>query len=124
VLCDLNPLLKTGHGAACCPDDGFFTNTHGRAAAALQMGDRVVSWDGVAMLDGETRRLLKDVVSPAESHILVIERARSPTIDGSLRRDPMAEEEMNVDNDKEEALLGGALIVVSLAVIVSASGVL
>ena len=46
------------------------------AAKALQMGDRVVSWNGIAMMDNGKQRLLKDVVTPGESHELVVERVR------------------------------------------------
>ena len=49
------------------------------AAAVLQLGDKVVSWNGQLMFDeaaGE-RRMLKDVVVAAESHELVIERKRA-----------------------------------------------
>ena len=45
------------------------------AEAELMMGDRVLQWNGIEMTDftGE-RRLLKDVVVPADSHTLVVER--------------------------------------------------
>jgi len=44
-------------------------------AASLQLGDKIVTWNGVQLMD-ETgqRRLLKDVVTPADSHELVVER--------------------------------------------------
>ena len=79
------------------------------AAKVLQIGDRIVTWNGVVMIDAEGQtRPLKDVVTgAADSHVLFVERARSPTIDGMVRRDPLTEEEMNVDNDKEEAVLWG-----------------
>ena len=50
------------------------------ASASLQMGDKVISWNGIDMVDsaGE-RKMLKDVVVPADSHELVIERVRSAT---------------------------------------------
>tara|TARA_B110001452_G_scaffold248925_1_gene236054 strand:+ start:108 stop:896 length:789 start_codon:yes stop_codon:yes gene_type:complete len=51
------------------------------AAKVLQMGDRVVSWNGIAMMEDGNQRMLKDVVTPAESHELVVERVRaSPPI--------------------------------------------
>ena len=92
------------------------------AASKRQMGDRIVTFDGVSLFDGEQQRKLKDVVKPAASHTLLIERARSPTMDGQLRRDPMVPAELNVDNDKEEALLFGALGVTLLAFVVSQLG--
>ena len=44
-------------------------------AASLQMGDKIITWNGIQLID-ETgqRRLLKDVVTPADSHELVVER--------------------------------------------------
>lgn len=51
------------------------------AAKVLQMGDLIISWNGIAMMEDGNQRLLKDVVTPAESHELVIERVRaSPPI--------------------------------------------
>ena len=49
------------------------------AAAVLQLGDKITEWNGVAMFDAATgeRRLLKEVVTAAESHTLVIERAQT-----------------------------------------------
>ena len=49
------------------------------AAAVLQLGDKITEWNGVAMFDPATgeRRLLKEVVTTAESHTLVIERAQT-----------------------------------------------
>lgn len=45
------------------------------AAAVLQLGDKITEWNGVAMFDPATgeRRLLKEVVTAAESHTLVID---------------------------------------------------
>ena len=49
------------------------------AAAVLQLGDKVTTWNGIAMFDAAAgeRRLLKEVVTAAESHTLVIERAEA-----------------------------------------------
>ena len=49
------------------------------AAAVLQMGDRVTAWDGIELFDAAAgeRRLLKEVVTAADSHTLVIERAQA-----------------------------------------------
>lgn len=48
------------------------------ASKELQMGDKVVSWNGVMMVEEKEGRMqprkLKDVVTPADSHTLVIER--------------------------------------------------
>lgn len=51
------------------------------AAKVLQLGDKVVQWNGNEMVDsaGE-RRMLKDVVVPADSHELVVKRAPSPAL--------------------------------------------
>jgi len=48
------------------------------AAKALQLGDKVIQWNGNKMVDeaGE-RRMLKDVVVPADSHELLVERPPS-----------------------------------------------
>ena len=48
------------------------------AAKALQLGDKVIQWNGNKMVDeaGE-RRMLKDVVVPADSHELLVERQPS-----------------------------------------------
>ena len=48
------------------------------AANALQLGDKVIQWNGNKMVDeaGE-RRMLKDVVVPADSHELLVERQPS-----------------------------------------------
>ena len=47
------------------------------AEEKLEMGDKITHWNGIAMYDKEIgQRKLKDVVKPAESHVLVIERAR------------------------------------------------
>ena len=45
------------------------------AESELKLGDRVLLWNGIEMIDftGE-RRLLKDVVVSADAHTLVIER--------------------------------------------------
>eukprot|EP00966_Prymnesium_polylepis_P271898 6282106-Prymnesium_polylepis.1 len=95
------------------------------AVSVLQMGDRIVTWNGIEMFDGNKRKLLKEVVTePAESHVLLIERARSPTIDGYLARDPLTAAELNVDDDKEETLLFAALAVAILAFVASVSGTL
>tara|TARA_B110001452_G_scaffold87996_1_gene71979 strand:- start:12 stop:626 length:615 start_codon:yes stop_codon:yes gene_type:complete len=56
------------------------------AAEVLQMGDRVVSWNGVAMMEDGSQRLLKDVVTPAESHEIVVERVR-PSPAGEIMSD-------------------------------------
>jgi len=56
------------------------------AAKVLQMGDRVVSWNGVAMMEDGSQRLLKDVVTPAESHEIVVERVR-PSPAGEIMSD-------------------------------------
>ena len=44
-------------------------------AASLQLGDKIITWNGVQLMD-ETgqRRLLKDVVTLADSHELQVER--------------------------------------------------
>ena len=49
------------------------------AAAMLQLGDKITTWNGIAMFDAAAgeRRLLKEVVTAAESHTLVIERAQA-----------------------------------------------
>ena len=48
------------------------------ASKVLQMGDRVLLWNGIEMVDSfGARRLLKDVVVRAEAHTLVIEREQS-----------------------------------------------
>ena len=48
------------------------------AEAVLKMGDRVLLWNGIEMVDSfGARRLLKDVVVRAEAHTLVIERKQS-----------------------------------------------
>ena len=43
------------------------------------MGDKVTHWNGILMMesrDGKLqRRLLKDVVTPADSHTVIVERA-------------------------------------------------
>ena len=48
----------------------------------LKMGDRVTHWNGITMTyinNGVVeQRLLKDVVKPAETHTVVVERARKP----------------------------------------------
>jgi hypothetical protein len=48
------------------------------AEAELQMGDKVLLWNGIEMVDftGE-RRMLKDVVVRADVHTLVIERKQN-----------------------------------------------
>jgi len=51
------------------------------AAKVLQLGDKVVQWNGNDMVDSAgQRRLLKEVVVPADTHELVVERAASPTL--------------------------------------------
>ena len=52
------------------------------AAKALQLGDKVMQWNGNEMVDASTgeRRLLKDVVVRADSHELVVERAANPAL--------------------------------------------
>ena len=92
------------------------------AVGVLQMGDRIVAWNGIEMFDGANRRLLKDVVVPAETHELVIERARYPTIDGMVGREPMVPADLNVDDDKEETFLFGALALTIVVLVISASG--
>ena len=54
------------------------------AAAELKLGDKVLLWNGIEMVDftGE-RRLLKDVVVPADAHTLVIERQQSAAAAGA-----------------------------------------
>ena len=48
------------------------------AEAVMKMGDRVLLWNGIEMVDSSgARRLLKDVVVRAEAHTLVIERKQS-----------------------------------------------
>ena len=48
------------------------------AAADLFIGDKILQWGDVAMIDPESgqQRLLKDVVSPADTHTLIIERTQ------------------------------------------------
>ncbi|KAL1518697.1 hypothetical protein AB1Y20_002984 [Prymnesium parvum] len=57
------------------------------AAAAFQMGDQVTHWNGVRMVemkDGRMRpRKLRDVVRPAPSHTVVVERTRKQWGGGS-----------------------------------------
>ena len=57
------------------------------AAAVLQLGDKITAWNGIAMFDAAAgeRRILKEVVTAAESHTLVIERdiPRGPTLGAS-----------------------------------------
>ena len=54
------------------------------AESELKLGDRVLLWNGVEMIDftGE-RRLLKDVVVSADAHTLVIERQQSAAAAGT-----------------------------------------
>ena len=52
------------------------------ANSELQIGDHVVQWNGNSLFDelpdgSREQRKLKDVVVPAESHTLVVERARA-----------------------------------------------
>ena len=48
----------------------------------LKLGDRVIKWNGQPMSiieDGQWRqRLLKEVVKPADAHVVVVERACKP----------------------------------------------
>ena len=54
------------------------------AEAELKLGDKVLLWNGIEMVDftGE-RRLLKDVVVPADAHTIVIERQQSAAAAGA-----------------------------------------
>ena len=54
------------------------------AESELKLGDKVLLWNGIEMVDftGE-RRLLKDVVVPADAHTLVIERQQSAAAAGA-----------------------------------------
>ena len=54
------------------------------AESELKLGDRVLLWNGIEMIDftGE-RRLLKDVVVSADAHTLVIERQQSAAVAGT-----------------------------------------
>ena len=61
------------------------------AEKALKEGDKVIKWNGVPMMQRDAegnfeRRLLKDVVTPAESHTLVIERECKPWETSSWER--------------------------------------
>ena len=61
------------------------------AEKVLKEGDKVLKWNGVSMMqrDGEgkwERKLLKDVVTPAETHTLVIERECKPWETSSWER--------------------------------------
>ena len=49
------------------------------AASELQRGDKVLQWNGIAMVDPDSgqQRKLKDVVVPSDVHTLVVERAQS-----------------------------------------------
>ena len=60
------------------------------AAKVLQIGDRVISWNGIAMMEDGNQRLLKDVVTPADSHELVVERVRASP--------PISPEDVDWDN--------------------------
>ena len=66
-------------------------------SSELELGDRVLLWNGIEMVDftGE-RRLLKDVVVPADSHTLVIERqlaAAAKPAQGAVRQESTAEKD-------------------------------
>ena len=52
----------------------------------------------------------------------MIERARYPTIDGMVGREPMVPADLNVDYDKEETFLFGALALTIVVLVISASG--
>ena len=68
------------------------------AESELKLGDRVLLWNGIEMIDftGE-RRLLKDVVVSADTHTLVIERqqpaaAAGTQAQGAAQSEPAAAE--------------------------------
>lgn len=61
------------------------------AEKVLKEGDKVLKWNGVPMMQRDAegnweRKLLKDVVKPAETHTLVIERECKPWETSSWER--------------------------------------
>lgn len=73
------------------------------AESELKLGDKVLLWNGIEMVDftGE-RRLLKDVVVPADAHTLVIERQQSAAAAGAQAQ-RAAESAATAANPKESS---------------------
>ena len=57
------------------------------AADVLQLGDRVLRWNGVEMHDAKTGswKLLRDVIRPSDSHSVVVERRLVPGLRAAER---------------------------------------
>ena len=63
------------------------------ANSDLCMGDRVLQWNGIAMIDADSgaQRKLKDVVTPSDMHTLIIERPRTAKPKPEPKKEAMAE---------------------------------